>query len=78
MYRTATFDPGTRINVVEREVTVALTSERRRATHSGTGDGAGRGAAMENYKRRNNSPCSERHSLPTPFARSGGKNSRIT
>lgn len=36
-----------RMNVEEREVTVALTSDRRRATHSGTGDGAGRGADMD-------------------------------
>ena len=57
------------IKVVEREVTVALTSERRRPTHSGTGDGAGRGVAMEDYKvTRNNSPCSETLFLD-PFRR---------
>jgi len=28
---------------VEREVTEAFTSDRRRATHSGTGDGSGIG-----------------------------------
>ena len=57
--------------MVEREVTVTLTSERRRPTHSGTGDGAGRGVAMEDYKGTGNrSPCS--HFLGV-FRLSGGK-----
>jgi hypothetical protein len=36
-------EPGRRMNDDEREVTVALTLERRRPTHSGTGDGSGKG-----------------------------------
>ena len=43
IYRTATLLPGMRIKEVEREVTEAFTSDRRRATHSGTGDGSGIG-----------------------------------
>ena len=35
------------MKVEEREVAVALTSERRRATHSGTGDGSGKELAMK-------------------------------
>lgn len=35
--------PGMRMKEVEREVTEAFTSDRRRATHSGTGDGSGIG-----------------------------------
>ena len=34
------------MNVVETEVTEALTSESRRATHSGTGDGSGIAVAI--------------------------------
>lgn len=34
------------MNVEDMKVTVALASERRRATHSGTGDGSGTGADM--------------------------------
>lgn len=34
-------DPGICIRVEERDVTVALTSESSRPTHSGTGDGSG-------------------------------------
>ena len=34
-------DPGIRIRVEERDVTVALTSESSPLTHSGTGDGSG-------------------------------------
>src|SRR5271170_5442583 len=41
-----------RIRVEEREVTVALTSERRRPTHSGTGDGIGGGVAIRGLKMR--------------------------
>jgi hypothetical protein len=39
-----------RIRVEETEVTVALTSERRRPTHSGTGDGTGWGVAIKELK----------------------------
>ena len=42
IYRTATFDPGMRINEVDKEVTVAFTSDKRRPTHSGTGEASGR------------------------------------
>jgi hypothetical protein len=45
-----------RIKVVERDVTVTLTSERRRPTHSGTGDGAGRGVAMDDYREQEMGP----------------------
>jgi hypothetical protein len=39
------------MKIKEREMTVALTSERRRATHSGTGDGAGKELAMKTTKK---------------------------
>jgi hypothetical protein len=39
-----------RIRVEEREVTVVLNSERRRPTHSGTGDGTGGGVSIRRLK----------------------------
>jgi hypothetical protein len=39
-----------RIRVEEREVTVVLNSERRRPTHSGTGDGTGCGVSIRRLK----------------------------
>lgn len=53
MYRTATFDPGIRMKEEDIEATVALTSDNRRPTHSGTGEGSGREDAISRSATRN-------------------------